>query len=150
MTPNFFNLDPASRARFIQIMARIDPATAARLAAVKSESEQTRSQLNVLKRLVRRRVARLRHFSPSGRLVSPLSQVRMRAVRRAHMSPASVSATKFRSRRFAANVAYMKYQTSAVGNRNRLWNIFTRVHAKSGRVPRNITRNVAHKMYRNV
>lgn len=102
-----------------------------------------RRRIDTLKRLLRRRVARKRHFDvlgPLRRLKLPLFQNRAAAVQRLSMSPGTVQAVKkSRARREAAR-AYGRYL------QNGSWNQFVRVHVKSGGRP-NITRLEARRMY---
>lgn len=102
-----------------------------------------RRRIDALKRVLRRRIARKRHFDVLGRmrrLKLPLFDNRAAAIQRLAMSPGTVQRVKIaRARREAAR-AYGRYVQT--GN----WNQFMRVHIKSGGKP-NINRLEARRMY---
>lgn len=102
-----------------------------------------RRRIDALKRVVRRRVARMRHFDvlgPLRRLKLPLFENRNAAIQRLTMSPGNVQAVKRERVRREARRAYGTYV------RNGNWNQFVRVHMKSGGKP-NISRLEARRMY---
>lgn len=148
---SFSNLDPASRQQVIRALSRVDPATAVRLAtvsrAMQNNSSQVQSQLDALKRVVRRKVARMRHFTPTGRLNENLWENRITAIRRGQMSPARRrAAIKRHLVMVSVPRAYTDYLTASRGNKNAAWNRFVRIYVKSGGRA-NITREQARNRY---
>ena len=105
-----------------------------------------RRRIDALKRVLRRRVARTRHFDafgPMRRLKLPLFQNRAAAVQRLSMSPGTVQRVKIARARREAGRAYGTYERNGTNN---AWNQFVRVHIKSGGKP-NISRLEARRMY---
>jgi hypothetical protein len=102
-----------------------------------------RRRIDALKRVVRRRQARKRHFDAFGplrRLKLPLFENKATAIRRLSMSPGTIRDVKRRRAIREARRAYGTYLQN--GN----WNHFVRVHIKSGGKP-NISRKEAFRMY---
>jgi len=152
---SFSNLDPASRQKVIRALSQVDPATAVRLAAVSKSMQQnsgpSRSQLDALKRVVRRKVARMRHIETAGgssRLINDnLWRAGQEAARRGKMTPANRQDAIKRHLMFrAVPRAYTQYLAAQVGNKNAAWNRFVRVYIKSGGKP-NINRKEAWRLY---
>lgn len=151
------NLDPLARQKIIVSLARLQPASVVRLSmtsrAMRNETENKRKQLNALKRLVRRRVARMRHFeSPihpgghRGRLSSPLYHARLIAHAYARMTPTRISGQKIRRLLHGAKKAYIDYTRHTT---NAMWGRFVRIHAKRPGHTAAITRQQARNMYNN-
>jgi hypothetical protein len=152
---SFSNIDPASRQQVFRALLRVDPATAVRLAAVSKSMQQNsgplRAQLDALKRVVRRKVARMRHIETVGgrsRLINQsLWNARQTAAQRGQMSPESRRASiKKHLRISVATRAYRRFESAKVGNRNAAWNRFVQIYVSSGGKP-NITRNEAFRLY---
>ncbi len=136
----------------------MDPKTLVRFAATsrnaRAMSSPERKQVNLIKRIVRRRQAIKKHFEnrrpatatrrgSKGRLTGNLFNAKLAAHERSRMTPEAVLRSKLRERRLQAGRAYWKY----AGNRtNDSWNRFVRVHVKSGGLP-NINRATARRMY---
>jgi len=102
-----------------------------------------RRRIDTLKRVLRRRIARKKHFDAFGplrRLKLPLFENRAAAVQRLTMSPGTVQRVKIARARREAGRAYGTYVQT--GN----WNQFVRVLIKSGGKP-NINRLEARRMY---
>jgi hypothetical protein len=129
------------------VSPHLDPRTLARFAAAsrnaRAMTSPNRKKYELVRRLVRRRAAIIRHTSPTmGRLASPLYENRMEAIRRAQR-PTAARAMKLRRLRQAATRAHLNYQRTGT---NAAWNRFARVHIKSGGLP-NINRVTARRMY---
>ena len=126
----------------------MDPKTLARFAATsrnaRAMSSPKQKEYALIKRLVRRRAAIVKHArSPTtGRLSSPLYANRMEAIRRAQR-PDAARRMKLTRLRQAASHAYLNYQLAGT---NDSWNRFMRVHIKSGGRA-NISENNARRMY---
>jgi len=138
------NLDPLARRHVIAALAVSQPASVFRLAAtsrgLKNNTQDKRSQLTALKRLLHRKAAFRRHSNELGRLENNLFNAKRTAYRIGQMSPARQRAYTQKRLRNAAAVAYYQYQTT--GN----WNRFVRIHAKRG-LGGNISRVEARRLY---
>jgi hypothetical protein len=126
----------------------MDPKTLARFAATsrnaRTMSSPKQKEYALIKRLVRRRAAIVKHArSPTtGRLSTPLYANRMEAIRRAQR-PDAARRMKLTRLRQAATRAHGNYQQAGTNN---AWNRFVRIHIKSGGQP-NINRATARRMY---
>ena len=145
------NLQPELLYEVARALARQSPATVYRLSLVNKKTKQavapTIRSLNALKRLIRRRVAIMRHFNQYGRLGNALYREKAKAVARSHMTPNQKRRSQQRNRAIAASVAYARYQNSGT---EVAWNRFVRAHIAAGR-NRTITRAIARNTYgRNV
>ena len=150
------NLDPLSRRTIIASLARLQPAAVVRLGttsrAMQANTANKKRQLDALKRLVRRRVARIRHFEsprqpgrPRGRLRSPLHEAKIRAAAFRYMSELTRRAAKRHDMYMSAARAYFNYERSGTQAN---WNRFVRIHAKRpGWFNTSITRQQARNMY---
>ena len=149
------NLDPLSRRTIIASLARLQPAAVVRLGttsrAMQANTANKKRQLDALKRLVRRRVARIRHFEsprqpgrPRGRVRSPLYEARMRAHGLSFYTPRRLAAYKIRQAQWRATLAYKNYEDYRT---NAMWNRFVRIHTKRPGFNTTITRQQARNMY---
>lgn len=130
----------------------MDPRTLARFAATsrnaRTMSSPRRHEFDIIKRLVRRRQAIIKHTrSPTmgrrTRISSPLYENRMEAIRRVRQ-PRDARAMKLNRLRQAAIRAYFNYQQAGT---NAAWNRFVRIHIKSGGQA-NINREGARQLMR--
>lgn len=143
----------------------MDPKTLVRFAATsrnaRAMSSPERKQVNLIKRLVRRRAAIIQHFEnrrpatatrrgSKGRIASPLYRNRIEAIRRAKAireaknrenAKAIALAMKLRRLRQTASQAYLNYQRAGT---NAAWNRFVLIHRKTLKPGQpNITRTEA-------
>ena len=128
------------------VTARMDPRTLARFSTASQRSRNLASQrlgqVEVLKRLIRRRRAIKQHLrNESGhrtRLPNSLFRAKRNAVERANLArrgrPNLGTRRKMKLLTQAASQAYWKYFQS---KQNANWNRFTRIYAKTGRPPVN-------------
>lgn len=147
------NLDPLTRQRVIAALARVQPTSVYQLGTVsrsmRNETANKQRQLTALKHLVRRKVARIRHFeSPiqvggqRTRLRSALFNAKRTAFGIARLNPMLKKVSRRARRVFAARKAYEDYQKNA-GN----WNRFVRINAKIGLGNGLMTKEKARRMY---
>lgn len=148
------NLDPLARSQIIASLARVQPSAVIRLSTVSRAMRNetaNKKQLNALKRLVRRRVARMHHFEsprqpggPRGRLRSPLHLNRMRAHGMRFYTPRRLAARRTRMVQWRASLAYRNYNHYKT---RAMWNRFVRIHAKRPGYNTTITQQQARNMY---
>ena len=136
----------------------MDPKTLVRFAATsrnaRAMSSPERKQVNLIKRLVRRRQAIKKHFEhrrPAtdpqggfrGRLTGNLFNAKMNAHARSQMTPAARLQAKLNEQLLQHARAYWKYLNNRT---NDSWNRFVRIHIKSGGNA-HITRRAASRLY---
>ena len=130
----------------------MDPKTLVRFAATsrnaRAMSSPERKQVNLIKRLVRRRQAIKKHLTATqggfrGRLTGNLFNAKMNAHARSQMTPAARLQAKRDQQLLQHARAYGKYLTNRT---NDSWNRFVRIHIKEGG-NKNITRRAASRLY---